>query len=91
VIFSTWLDLPGVITPVDIAHDFIESHTPPHHDKDQSREGASPFSLIKRSGPPDASGHDWYNFKALYLYYTNRPVVEKSIGAIDIEINCQHT
>jgi hypothetical protein len=30
VTFSTWLDLPGVITPADIAHSLIETHKPPH-------------------------------------------------------------
>jgi hypothetical protein len=39
VIFSTWLDLPGVITPADIAHGFIEIRKPPHHDKVQSSDG----------------------------------------------------
>jgi hypothetical protein len=34
VIYSTWLDLPGVITPADIAHGFIESRKPPHPEKD---------------------------------------------------------
>jgi hypothetical protein len=34
--FSTWLDLPGVITPADIAHGFIETRKPPHHGKVQS-------------------------------------------------------
>jgi hypothetical protein len=37
VTFSAWLDLPGVITPADIAHGFIERRKPPHHDKVQSR------------------------------------------------------
>jgi hypothetical protein len=35
--FATWLDLPGVITLADIAHSFIKTHTPPHHDKMQSK------------------------------------------------------
>jgi hypothetical protein len=34
--------------------------------------------------PPDTTGRDRYHFKALYLYYTNHQVVEKSIGAIYI-------
>jgi hypothetical protein len=38
MIFSTWLNLLGVITPADIAHSFIETHKPPHHDKVQSRK-----------------------------------------------------
>jgi hypothetical protein len=28
VTLPTWLDLPGVITPSDIAHSFIETHKP---------------------------------------------------------------
>jgi hypothetical protein len=32
VTFSTWLDLPGVITPADISNGLIEICKPPHHD-----------------------------------------------------------
>jgi hypothetical protein len=32
------LDLPGVITPDDLAHGFIETHKFPHHDKVQEAE-----------------------------------------------------
>jgi hypothetical protein len=39
VTISTWFDLPGVITPADIAHDFIETHNSPNHDKVESRAG----------------------------------------------------
>jgi hypothetical protein len=28
VAFTAWLDLPGVITPADIAHSFIEKYKP---------------------------------------------------------------
>jgi hypothetical protein len=31
--FSTWLDPPGVITPADRAHGFIETRKLPHNDK----------------------------------------------------------
>jgi hypothetical protein len=37
VTFSTWLDLPGIITPADIAHGFTKTRKPPHH-KVQSKE-----------------------------------------------------
>jgi hypothetical protein len=34
---SVWLNLPGVITPADIAHGFMETRKAPHHDTVQSR------------------------------------------------------
>jgi hypothetical protein len=37
VTFSAWLDLPGVKTPADLAHGFMETRKPPHHNKVQSR------------------------------------------------------
>jgi hypothetical protein len=41
--------------------------------------------------PPDTTGHDRYHFKALYLYFMNRPVVEILIGAIDMDFTCKQT
>jgi hypothetical protein len=55
---STWLDLPGVITPADIAHGFIETCKPRHHGKlnihtihipDNGQEDLYSKTIVRRS------------------------------------------
>jgi hypothetical protein len=59
------VDLPGVITPADIAHGVIEIRKPPYHDKVQSREEANQpgFRLLPKSHQPS-------QMKLVYLYGT---------------------